>query len=117
MLLPDLPASLDLAGRRVELRHRMDGRLAVVYQGQVRCLLQPAQLVPPCLEQFDPAPQHLAPQTTKALDISQTPTNGTGSKPLKSPAKPDYNHPWRQQGRAAYRQRQQLKEQNLQEDS
>ena len=91
--------------------------MAVVYQGQVRCLLQPAQLVPPRLEQFVPAPQHLAPQTLKAVELSQTPTNGTGSKPLKSPAKPDINHPWRRQGRAAYRRRQQLKEHNQQEDS
>jgi transposase len=117
LLLPDLPASLNLAGRRVELRHRMDGRLAVVYQGEVRCLLQPAQLVPPRLEQFDPAPQHLAPHIPKAVVISQTPTNGTGAKPLKLPAKPDYNHPWRRQGRAAFRRRQQLEEQNQQEGS
>ena len=31
--LPTLPARLNLAGRRVALRHRRDGRLAVVYQG------------------------------------------------------------------------------------
>ena len=32
LLLPKLPAAFQSAGRRVELRHRMDGRLAVVYQ-------------------------------------------------------------------------------------
>jgi hypothetical protein len=116
LLLPDLPARLNLAGRRIELSHRMDGRLAVVYQGQVRCLLHPAQLGPPRLEQFYPAPQHLAPQTPKAVNISQTPTNGTASKPLKSPAKPDYNHPWRRQGRAEYRKRKHLLEKQKQKE-
>ncbi len=116
LLLPDLPARLNLAGRRVELRHRMDGRLAVVYKGQVRCLLQPAQLVPPRLEQFDPAPQHLAPQIPKAAAQSHTSNNGSGNGPPRTPAKPDNDHPWRRQGRAAYRRRQQLKEQNQQQD-
>jgi hypothetical protein len=116
LLLPDLPARLNLAGRRVELRHRMDGRLAVVYKGQVRCLLQPAQLVPPRLEQFDPAAQHLAPQIPKAAAQSHTSTNGSGNGPPRTPAKPDNDHPWRRQGRAAYRRRQQLKEQNQQQD-
>ena len=108
LLLPKLPARLNLAGRRVELRHRMDGRLAVVYQGQVRCLLQPAQLVPPRLEQFDPAPQHLAPQIPKAAEQSCSSTNGSGNRLQRTPVKPDYDHPWRRQGRAAYRRRQQL---------
>ena len=116
LLLPELPARLNLAGRRVELRHRMDGRLAVVYQGQVRCLLQPAQLGPPRLEQFYPAPQHLAPHIPKVAEQSHTPTNGVGTKPPRTPAKPDYDHPWRRQGRAAYRRRQQLKEQNQKQD-
>jgi transposase len=116
LLLPDLPVRLNLTGRRVELRHRMDGRLAVVYKGQVRCLLQPAQLAPPRLQEFVPAPQHLAPRTPKVAVQSPTSTNGSGNRPARTPAKPDYDHPWRRQGRAAYRRRQQLKEQKQKQD-
>jgi transposase len=116
LALPQLPARLNLAGRRVELRHRMDGRLAVVYHGQVLGLLQPAQLAPPRLEEFIPAPQHLAPQTPKAAEQSHASNNGSGTRPSRTPTKPDYDHPWRRQGRAAYRRRQQLKEKNQQLD-
>ncbi|MCW5862658.1 MAG: hypothetical protein KIT52_06110 [Anaerolineae bacterium] len=55
--LPPLPARLNLAGRRLALHHRMDGRLAVVYGDQFLGLLQPVQLGPPRLEQFTPAPR------------------------------------------------------------
>ena len=33
--LPSVPVRLNLAGRRIALHHRLDGRLAVVYQQQV----------------------------------------------------------------------------------
>lgn len=88
--LPELPARLNLAGRRVELRQRMDGRLAVAHQGQVVAMLQPAQLGPPKLDQFEPAPQHLVQEQPPA--------------PLPAPmavaiqraaSKPPPDHPWR----------------------
>lgn len=107
--LPTTPVRLNLAGRRVALQHRMDGRLAVVYQEQVLGLLQPAQLGPPRLEKFTPAPRHLAsqplstPQPLPALPATQP--------NVSSPA-PD--HPWRRQGHAAF-QRRQLQQDQKQE--
>ena len=112
LALPDLPIRLNLAGRRVALRHRMDGRLAVSYKGEVLGLLQPAQLGPPRLEEFVPASQHLAQKRPVATNPSLTPTNGSEAKFPRAPHKPDYNHPWRRQGRASYRRRQQLEQQN-----
>lgn len=108
--LPDLPVRLNLAGRRIQLRHRMDGRLAVVYKHQVLGLLQPAQLGPPRLEQFEPAAQHLASRLPPIQIPSPSPSNGSVSKPSRTPNKPDYNHPWRRQGRANIRRLQQEKE-------
>lgn len=108
--LPDLPVRLNLAGRRIQLRHRMDGRLAVVYKHQVLGLLQPAQLGPPRLDQFEPAAQHLASRLPPIQIPSPSPSNGSVSKPSRTPNKPDYNHPWRRQGRANIRRLQQEKE-------
>jgi transposase len=90
LALPPLPARRHLAGRTVELRHRMDGRLAVVYQGELLGLLQPTRLGPPRLEQFDPAPQHIAPQPTPPAA-----TNGTTPPIPRTYAKPAADHPWR----------------------
>jgi transposase len=110
--LPDIPVRLNLAGRRIQLRHRMDGRLAVVYNHQVLGLLQPAQLGPPRLEQFEPAAKHLASRLPPIQIPSPPPSNGSETNPSAKPRKPDYNHPWRRQGRAAYRRRQQQEELN-----
>ncbi|MGW8318301.1 MAG: hypothetical protein ACWGPS_03575, partial [Candidatus Promineifilaceae bacterium] len=94
------------------LRHRMDGRLAIVYHDQVLGLLQPAQLGPPRLEVFEPAPQHLAPRSRP----TPSPANGSPAAPPRTYAKPDYNHPWRREGRAFYRQRQLKQEKQQQQD-
>jgi hypothetical protein len=107
LALPKLPARLNLAGRRIQLHHRMDGRLAVVYKGKVLGMLQPAQLGPPRLEEFTPAPQHLARRASPAVTPDQPPA----SMPVAASArdyKPAYDHPWRRQGRASYRRRQQM---------
>lgn len=105
LALPDLPVRLNLAGRRIKLHHRMDGRIAVVYKGQVLGRLQPAQLGPPRLEEFTPAPQHLAGKVSPVVTADQPPA----PKPVAESArakKPAYDHPWRRQGRASYRRRQ-----------
>jgi len=114
--LPKTPARLNLAGRRIQLRHRMDGRLAVVYKRQVLGLIQPAQLGPPRLEKFEPAAKHLANPLTPIQIPSSPSSNGSELAPSKVPRKPDYNHPWRRQGRASYRRRQQQKEVNDKHD-
>jgi transposase len=112
LALPELPVRLNLAGRQVALRHRMDGRLAIVYHDQVLGLLQPAQLGPPRLEVFEPAPQHLAPRSRP----TPSPANGSPAAPPRTYAKPDYNHPWRREGRAFHRQRQLKQEKQQQQD-
>jgi transposase len=94
--LPFLPTRLNLAGRRVALHHRMDGRLAVVYQDRVLGLIQPAHLGPPRLEQFVPAPQHLAGHSplTATSSVLPHPPEPDVPTPAK-PTKPAPDHPWR----------------------
>jgi len=95
LALPKLPVRLNLAGRRVQLHHRMDGRLAVVYQGQALGLLQPAKLGPPRLKQFQPDPKHLAPMRPKRTAKIASSTNGAGTKSPRIYTKPAPDHPWR----------------------
>jgi hypothetical protein len=103
-LLLTLPQRLHLAEQRVELRHRLDGRLAVFFKGEKLAMLQPAQLGPPQLEQFDPHPTELAGQ----------PVGNPKSQPAAPPAapkkrkhyKPAADHPWRQAQRAAFERKQ-----------
>ena len=106
LAFPPLPARLNLAGRRVALHHRMDGRLAVVYDDLVLGLLQPAQLGPPRLEQFAPAAQHRPAPSLPSPP--QTPAPLSSPPPADSSlSTPAYDHPWRRQGRATFQRRQQ----------
>lgn len=95
LALPKIPVRLNLAGRRIQLHHRMDGRLAVVYQGQGLGLLQPAKLGPPRLELFEPHPKHLA--SIPPTHSANTPlsTNGGDSSSPRVYTKPAPDHPWR----------------------
>lgn len=111
LALPPLPSRKTLAGRAVALHHRMDGRLAVVYQDQVWALLQPAELGPPRLEQFVPAPQHLATKPAALPTVSQETNGAAATKPPRAYAKPAADHPWRQ----GYEQRLQQKKQQQQQ--
>lgn len=109
LALPTPPVRLNLAGRRIDLHHRMDGRLAVVYGQHVLGLIRPAQLGPPRLEQFTPAPQHLA---TRPLSTQQPLPSLPAPQPTGStPAIPAHDHPWRRQGRAALQRRRLQQEQ------
>ena len=110
--LPDIPVRLNLAGRRIQLHHRMDGRLAVVYKHQVLGMLQPSQLGPPRLEEFEPAAKHLANRLPPIQIPAPLTTNGAKVNSTQEVRKPDYNHPWRRQGRASYRRRQEQNELN-----
>lgn len=92
--LPSLPGTLNLARRRVELHHRMDGRLAVVYQGQRLGLIQPAVLGPPRLEVFLPAAQHL--HQPRPSQPTPAPAPAALAVPRQRlPPKPAADHPWR----------------------
>ncbi len=95
--LPPLPVRLNLAGRRVALHHRLDGRLAVVYGDRCLGLIQPAQLGPPRLEQFVPAPNQLAVNSSPAVVISALDSKRGEPLPPLSPnsVKPPPHHPWR----------------------
>ena len=115
LALPDLPVRLNLAGRRVAQHPCMDGRLAVTYKGEVLGLLKPAQLGPLHLEDFVPAPQYLTQHQPLVAAPTAPPTNGSDATSPRVPRKPDYNHPWRRQGRASYRCRQQQLEQQEQQ--
>jgi hypothetical protein len=108
LLIPKIPVRLNLARQRIQLHHRMDGRLAVVYKGEVLGMLQPAQLGPPRLEEFTPAPQHLAYQASPAKTRDQPPAPKPEAESARAYNKPAYDHPWRRQGRASYRRRQHL---------
>lgn len=92
--LPSLPTPLNLARRRVELRHRLDGRLAVLYQGQRVALIQPAEPGPPRLEVFVPAAQHLPePQPSQPPRLPAPAAPAASRRP--QPPKPAADHPWR----------------------
>ena len=111
LALPDLPVRTNLAGRRVALHHRMDGRLAVVYQEQVLGIFQPVQLGPPRLEEFEPAPHHLLPPQTHPLPLpaaADPAGNGSGSSQVSAPKA---EHPWRKQNRLSWERRQQQQQQ------
>jgi transposase len=116
LALPNPPARVSPSGHRVELRHRMDGRLAVVYQGKTWGLLQPAQLGPPHLEIFVPDLAHIAAPQSPKTKPSKDSTNGPKLKTPSTYTKPDYNHPWRRQGRAEFRKRQHLLEKKKQKE-
>jgi transposase len=109
--LPSLPGSLNLARRRVELHHRMDGRLAVIYQGQRVGLIQPAQPGPPRLEAFVPAAQHLAQQRTP-----QGPRPPAAPR-QRQPSKPATDHPWRRPYDPQLRAKKQHKQQQRKQEN
>lgn len=103
LALPPLAKRRSIARQVVTLRQRMDGRLAVLFQGQILGLLQPRELGPPRLEVFDSAPQHIVstpPAATK-------PPAAANAKPVAGPRnghKPAADHPWRRPGRGGRRQ-------------
>ncbi|HSM58772.1 MAG TPA: ISNCY family transposase [Candidatus Sulfomarinibacteraceae bacterium] len=95
LALPDLPVRTTLAGCRLALHHRMDGRLAVVHQGQMLGLFQPAQLGPPHLEAFEPAAHHLVAPQQRAVTSQPVSANGAAIKSPRVYRKPPADHPWR----------------------
>jgi len=87
--IPPGPGRKSYAKARVELRHYLDGSLAVFYQGQHLVTFQPATSTPPRVGLFQPAtPASLPPK----------PQAATLPKPPGQPWKPPADHPWRQSG-------------------
>jgi transposase len=86
--IPPGPQRKSYAKARVELRHYLDGSLAVFYQGQHLASFQPATPAPPRVGQFQPA----------ATPITPPPLEPAPAKPPKQPRqswKPPADHPWR----------------------
>jgi transposase len=103
-LLLSVPKRFNLAGQRVELRHRLDGRLAVFFRGEKLTMLQPAQLGPPKLEQFEPHPSELAGPT---VDNAKSQPSALPAAPKKRKHyKPAADHPWRKAQRAEFERKQ-----------
>jgi len=78
------------AGRRVETRQHMQGRLSVWYQGRRLSSYAPAQPGPPQVGKFTPS--HLPTSKPAAPGLPQAkPTKAKNRRPWKPPA----DHPWR----------------------
>ena len=104
--LPPLAHGRSYAKATVDLHHRLDGRLAVCYQGQLLATFEPAQPGPPRVEQFCPLPRFQAafsPASCTGATSSSDATGITGiTGTVRLPAsnspsgrKPPANHPWR----------------------
>jgi transposase len=84
--IPPGPQRKSYAKAKVQLRHYMDGSLAVFYQGECLVTFQPATAAPPRIGQFQPA--HPAPPAAK-------PQAEKRPKKSRKPWKPAADHPWR----------------------
>lgn len=75
------------AKARVELRHFLDGSLAVCYQGQTLATFLPAENpAPPRVGHFQPAVPASPPATPETVKLPKSP---------RQPWKPPPDHPWR----------------------
>jgi transposase len=83
--IPPGPQRKSYAKARVELRHYLDGSLAVFYQGQNLVAFQPAT----------PAPLRVGDFTPAALPTPPPPLRPVQVKPPRQPWKPPPDHPWR----------------------
>jgi len=84
--IPPGPQRKSYAKARVELRHYLDGCLAVFYQGQNLVTFQPVTPAPPRVGQFQPA--------TPISPAPQPQASSLPKQPIK-PWKPPADHPWR----------------------
>jgi hypothetical protein len=87
--LPPLAHGRSYARAKVDLHHYMDGRLAVLHQGQLLAIFEPAQPGPPRVERFCPKPEAPAFKPAEPVRMSAPSTN---ARPVPKPAA---NHPWR----------------------
>ena len=87
--LPPVAHGRSYAKATVDLQHRLDGRLAVLHQGQLLIVFEPADGTPPRVERFVPKNPQLLPLKEKG----SVPTSP--ATPLSPGSKPAANHPWR----------------------
>lgn len=88
--IPPGPQRQSYARARVELRHYLDGRLAVFHHGQHLVTFQPATSAPPRVGLFQPATPFSPPPAPQAPKRPPAPTQTW---------KPPADHPWRQYGK------------------
>lgn len=88
--LPPLAHGRSYAKAKVDLHHYLDGRLAVLHQGDLLVTFEPAQPGPPRVEHFTPKPIP-APSPFKPAK-PEKPATTTGTH---APPKPAATHPWR----------------------
>jgi hypothetical protein len=84
--IPAGPQRQSFAKAKVELRHHLDGTLAVFYQGQNLVTFQPATLAPPRVGTFTPAAPASPPSEPDKARLPKSP---------RQPWKPPPDHPWR----------------------
>ena len=84
--IPAGPQRKSYAKARVELRHFLDGSLAVFYQNQNLVTFRPATLAPPRVGTFTPAAAASPPSEPDKARLPKSP---------KQPWKPPSDHPWR----------------------
>lgn len=82
------------ARARVELRHYLDGHLAIYHQGEPIAEFQPAEAAPPRVNQFTPAPSPLPAPEPVPADLAHPPVKQRQVQPAR-PQKPAAEHPWR----------------------
>ena len=84
--IPAGPQRQSFAKAKVELRHHLDGSLAVFYQGQNLVTFRPATLAPPRVGTFTPAAPASPPSEPDKARLPKSP---------RQPWKPPSDHPWR----------------------
>jgi len=85
--IPAGPQRQSFARAKVELRHHLDGSLAICYQGQSLVTFQPADSpAPPRVGHFQPAPPASPPSEPDKARLPNQP---------RQPWKPPADHPWR----------------------
>lgn len=84
--IPAGPLRQSFARAKVELRHHLDGSLAICYQGQNLVTFQPAAPAPPRVGHFQPAPPASPPSEPHKASLP---------RPPRQPWKPPADHPWR----------------------
>jgi transposase len=86
--IPSAPQRRSYARARVELRHYLDGSLAVFYQGQYLITFHPATSAPPRVGLFTPAAQPTQSPPPESVQAKLP-------KQPRHPWKPPADHPWR----------------------
>jgi hypothetical protein len=84
--IPPQPQRQSFAKARVELRHFLDGSLAVFYQDNHLVTFQPASSAPPRVGFFKPAVSAPPPPKPDRIKLPKSP---------RQPWKPPADHPWR----------------------